>query len=40
MLKSPTQPLAKVAKGCQLAMSGAAILVQENRELRAANERL
>jgi len=40
MLKSPTELLAKVTKGCQLAMSGAAILAQENRELRAANERL
>jgi len=38
--QSPTEPLAKVAKGCQLAMSGAALLAQENRELRAANERL
>jgi hypothetical protein len=38
--KSPTEPLSKVVKGCQLAMSGAALLAQENRELRAANERL
>jgi len=38
--QSPTEPLDKVVKGCQLAMSGAALLAQENRELRAANERL
>jgi DDE superfamily endonuclease len=38
--KSPTEPLAKVAKGCKLAMSGAALLRRENQELRAANERL
>jgi hypothetical protein len=33
--QSPTQPLAKVVRGCQLAMSGAVLLEQENRELRA-----
>jgi len=38
--KSPTEPLAKIAKGCQQAMSGAALLLQENRQLRATNERL
>jgi hypothetical protein len=40
MSQSPTAPLEKVVKGCQLAMSGAALLAQENRELRAANKRL
>ena len=38
--QSPTEPLAKVVKGCQLAMSRAALLVQENTELRATNEYL
>ena len=38
--QSPTGPLAKVAKGCILAMSGAALLVQENKQLRFNNERL
>jgi hypothetical protein len=38
--QSPTEPLAKVVKGCQLAMSGAVLLAQENAELRSANEHL
>ena len=38
--QSPTEPLSKVVKGCQLAMSGAVLLAQENTELRAANQRL
>ena len=38
--QSPTEPLSKVIKGCQLAMSGAALLAQENIELRATNNYL
>jgi hypothetical protein len=38
--QSPTQPLAKVIRGCQLAMSGAVLLEQENSELRATIEHL
>jgi len=32
-LQSPTEPLSKVIRGCQLAMSGAALLAHENTEL-------
>ena len=38
--QSPTEPLAKVVKGCQLAMTGAILLEQENKELRASLVRL
>lgn len=38
--RSPIEPLAKVLKGCQLAMAGAALLDQENKELRATIKHL
>jgi hypothetical protein len=38
--QSPTEPLSKVIKGCQLAMTGAVLLAQENIQLRATNKYL
>jgi hypothetical protein len=38
--QSPTEPFAKVVKACELAMAGAVLLEQENKELRASLERL
>jgi hypothetical protein len=38
--QSPTEPLSKVVKGCQLAMTGAILLAQENQKLRASNKYL
>ena len=31
--QSPTEPIAKVIKGCELALVGAALVEQENKEL-------
>jgi hypothetical protein len=38
--QSPTEPLAKVVKGCQLAMSGAVLYEQRIKELEATVEHL
>jgi hypothetical protein len=38
--QSPTEPLGKIIKSAQLALSTVALLVQENHDLRVANTRL